>query len=444
MQTTIRRIIPLSRVAEARATAHKWATWAYRNGVPAPVVDISETVAAQHEVQYRDRIAEDVPSNWWTQNIFTEESAARFSARTLLDACDTIVVRIRTREYVELTLTTERTQTEDGCVLAGVLTRIGDSVVATCCPGETMPAAIADRCGSCDHCGTARIRRETFVLRKRNGTYMVVGRGCLRPTLGVSPAQMMAEITMAEKLRSFSDRDPVGTARVVEAESLGHVLRAAIVAMRRSGGYKSVKHRDSTRGTVGLILDGVPASDSELAQELAAMRAEMTQADVAEEADRVWKWALAIDPQEMIDFRQTMRQIAAAGLVSRRTMSAAVFMPAAWSQSLGADPIVRSHLPKLVDEPVGSVGDAVTVSVFPIAVRQIQTNWGPSTFVRARTQDGRNCCWYTTSVKALDAVESAIAARSPLLVSGRVKAIREATADDEKTKRTVLSRVRVL
>ena len=51
-------------------------------------------------------------------------------------------------------------------------------------PGETCPVAYRDIVGRCDHCQTARRRKETFVVRDEAGNHKCVGRQCLKDFLG--------------------------------------------------------------------------------------------------------------------------------------------------------------------------------------------------------------------------------------------------------------------
>jgi len=61
-------------------------------------------------------------------------------------------------------------------------------------PGETCPTAYMapDAVGRCDHCGTNRRRKQTFVVRHKDGTHKAVGRQCIKDFLGHEDPKMLA------------------------------------------------------------------------------------------------------------------------------------------------------------------------------------------------------------------------------------------------------------
>ena len=64
------------------------------------------------------------------------------------------------------------------------------SVMVHSVPGETVPAEFFNATKVCDHCNKHRTRTETFVVEKDDGTYMQVGRSCLRDFFGHEPERI--------------------------------------------------------------------------------------------------------------------------------------------------------------------------------------------------------------------------------------------------------------
>lgn len=433
---TITKTIPAARVAEARKRAQRWAAWAVKQGIPAPEVAISEPAVTYSVEECR-------AGEWSVIHLYDREDTASFAMGTILGDRPGAKLRCSEIAVCEMTVTAQRLQTEDGCVLAGVLRRSGDAVVPTCVPGQTFPAAICDRFGECDHCQTRRRRRETFVLRRRNGTYICVGRGCLRPTLGFSPAQLLSEIALRDKVGRL-DAETGRVRRTEDVYTIDRVVRASIVAMRSAGGYLPSRAANSTRGRVHDLLTAMPPANSEWAEALRDLRNQMDTDEVREEARQAIEWAQSIPESTTVDFRLTMRSLAQSGIVTSRFIGAACYLPVAYAKEAGEDLVLRSHLPARVNSFIGEPDEVVEVTVFPIAMRVVPTGFGPSTIVTGRTDDGRDVRWFTTSGPAIDKLQEAIDSRGTVVARGRVKQhqVRE-TSRDDKARFTLLGRVRL-
>lgn len=75
----------------------------------------------------------------------------------------------------------------DGWRMVAVLDAAPAGVVARTVPGEDLGGWRPDNL-VCDHCGTTRARRATYVVRHDDGTVRQVGSNCLEAFLGLKPA----------------------------------------------------------------------------------------------------------------------------------------------------------------------------------------------------------------------------------------------------------------
>lgn len=68
-----------------------------------------------------------------------------------------------------------------GYTLVGTIVHYPEGLnVFRCAPGEKIPESYREACPRCDHCGTLRNRKDTFLLRDMDGILMQIGRNCLK------------------------------------------------------------------------------------------------------------------------------------------------------------------------------------------------------------------------------------------------------------------------
>lgn len=113
-------------------------------------------------------------------------------------------------------------------------------------PGEQAPAEYREGPARCDHCHTARDRRQTFILRHDSGTTKQCGRSCLKDFLGVASAESFANqaelIGLMNKLISgAAGRDEGDMSAVRNAGYALEDFLAHVAAEVREVGYTSRK-----------------------------------------------------------------------------------------------------------------------------------------------------------------------------------------------------------
>lgn len=71
---------------------------------------------------------------------------------------------------------------------------LGEERLISCVPGESCPEKYRSGDFTCEHCDTARRRKEVFVLSHKCGKHIQVGRQCIKDFLGgLGPEQLLAE-----------------------------------------------------------------------------------------------------------------------------------------------------------------------------------------------------------------------------------------------------------
>lgn len=268
-------------------------------------------------------------------------------------------------------------------------------------PGEVCPVEFRNvSLTRCDHCHTARSRKDVFVLRHDNGEYKVVGRNCLGDFLGhASPEALLnaAEFLFdADETLGGCESDlwGAGGGAYLYELPLERFVGMTYLWIRRFG-WVPRRHADvSTADRVWNFL--LPArSESEAYERKALIRKNNL---VVEEGDLDWirgaiEWGRAL-PTNKSDYIYNLGVACRAGLVTSRTSGIVASLVNAYKRHLGEE-AKRKAAPtrKHVGTPKkreGFAGVAVTGS------RSFETVYGTTTLVTFETGDGNILKWFAS------------------------------------------------
>ena len=441
MTDPITRHIPASSLPALRKQLDKWTRYAERHGIPPVRVDIVEDDRIEFIVE---RLLGLTNQNWTSVGILPSLSDAEYAVAKERIAFPLAAMRIRQRSWHLVSIAAETLQTEDGCVLVGMICRSATGNPIPMSIGTTqIPTAILAKCGTCDHCKTVRKRRDTFVLIDRNGFFRCVGRSCLRPCLGIDPERVISAVGVASLPDEMRDPDPSKDHVVRETFwSVDAVIRASLVVMDQNGGayVRSDHHTGGTRAAVRMIL-----SESDLDDLPALLRRRMEDPSVKEEASRVVDWCRSLPVGETVSLVDTMREIALDGSCPQRMLGIACYIAAAYRKEQG---FVGGgdRLPRATTEILGQEGDELDLLIHVTAMRGVESSWGQSTLILGRTDRGHLLSWFTTSRKLLEACRSSQETGEPIAVRarlGRVTPPREGAEGADAFPRHGLRSVRV-
>ena len=94
----------------------------------------------------------------------------------------------------------------DGWCFVGTLDYTENGNIFRSVPDKEIPEIFRNVKPKCDHCKSKRSRKNTFILKHEGGTYMQVGRQCLRDFLGhQSPEQIAWRFQWLLDLRTWSE-----------------------------------------------------------------------------------------------------------------------------------------------------------------------------------------------------------------------------------------------
>lgn len=223
----------------------------------------------------------------------------------------------------------------------------GETLVATL-PGEKIPTAYRWASNQCDHCGAARRRNATFLIRndEDGGKLYQVGRNCLAdflPRWDRDPRNLArwAEVWGAFWVDVGGAEDPEwgGSFRAEWMLPLEDFLAATSLLMRDGGWLSRGAARD--RGEVVATADRVMTylrDPSEWAGTERERLGQPTDADKARAASVV-EWAeesLLSDDESLSDYEHNLSVVVRLGFVRMRHVGLAASMIRAWQRATGA------------------------------------------------------------------------------------------------------------
>ena len=281
---------------------------------------------------------------------------------------------------------------------AGAVIRTAPGVVEV--PNDSIKA------GVCEHCGTTRPRRHTYLVRDFNGTLKQVGKTCLKDFLGWNAYPVFIDLESVEEDLLGSFEGWGGRSFDFQLIDLARVVFAATDTF----GYARATDPRPTRDLVATILDYRKGAE-ELLEQIADRFLEDEQ--VLERLTIVRESLTA-----PTGFEANLATILAGEVVERQHLGLAATVGLVYGKAVAA---------ALVDETsghesqwIGAVGDRVEVAGVVAQVTAIQGYYGTTLLVLLEAGDGDRVKMFTTAGWA-DVVEIGEAVK----VAGVVKAHEE-------------------
>ena len=192
----------------------------------------------------------------------------------LIATVDTVLV-----EVFDLTIDGDEIR-KDGYTVVAKIEHLEGGNVVNGFGADVKPAWRTASC-NCEHCGTLRDRRLTFIVRHEDGSEKQVGRSCLKDYCGIDPHAIgyrneLEEILISDDIASYDfERRPVQ-----EAYSTVEILALAISTIKRQGYVKSGEP-NSNKGQIAEACKGYRPTEAELdaAKKLAQAIAEIDEDD---------------------------------------------------------------------------------------------------------------------------------------------------------------------
>lgn len=221
-------------------------------------------------------------------------------------------------------------------VEAGVITRpVPDAPVVDLSQFRGLKAPI------CDQCGTRRQRKDVFVLRNEDGSYLkVIGRNCLAAFIGIDPAGALSYIDSAPESRDFdgfSNQPEEWRFASTQVVALASAAVATFGWVSKAAAWDS-KH-GSTADVVATCLYPLPTNKQAREQAIAVREAIAAKLEAdgganraVERAEEVLAW-VRDEVREEGEYLTNLKRILSANTVGGRNLGLAVSAVSAWARA---------------------------------------------------------------------------------------------------------------
>lgn len=322
---------------------------------------------------------------------------------------------------------------KSGWKMVAALDFIESGVIVRAVPGESLEGWERPSELWCDHCERKRGRNRSFVVRSDEGEIKQVGSSCLGAFIGFSPSMAFFWLGFADEV-SGAVEESSGHRGVDRVWSIESVIRTAYVIS--DGGKSYVRSRDFDRVPTSHGVSRVLAFTRGHGPHREEQEAEV--ADIRHRADEV--------PSEIVeeiiefgkgleggsDYAVNMRVLLDGDHVGPRHVAILSSLVAVWAREMGiraerkAAPVLNEWIEGEVKQRLRGLKVVVTKVVY------IDGDYGLSSLVLFRDEEGRSCKWFASGAKDFEPGDE-------LVIDGTIKGFDEY----EGTKQTQFTRCTV-
>lgn len=276
----------------------------------------------------------------------------------------------------------------NGYTFVALVEWIGDASVVTGSP--TYEGAPVDRStlvkGACDHCGTVRPRKSVVIVETESGERKQVGKSCVKDFLG--DALTLSWFRTGDPFEELDGYTGIGT----PLENTFETLTAAASVVRQRGWVSKANAEFIDKASTASVVEFFQGRKPDKAHEAREWEALHAGFDAAVDGataqaalefaqtlqDSEWAANLkAVIAEEWFDPKHLGLVVSLAGVYARSQQKAA---------EEAADPVV--------EEPFGSVGDKVTLTLKVVSSSVFETQYG-ITYANTFTGEGHRFKWLT-------------------------------------------------
>jgi len=285
----------------------------------------------------------------------------------------------------------------NGWAFVARLEHTAEGVVTACAPGESLPPAYREAKPVCEHCGTARRRAETFVLRAPTGELSQIGRNCLAEFLACDASRLVHAAELALWLAQHAvdaefdpEDDGIGGSWFGRGDIRIEWFVACAVASIAQYGYHKSGTDQPTRADASWRANppfGACAREREL------WRAAQPTEEQRARAAQIVAWAQAL-AGDLSDYEHNLRIAARLPVVGKHA-GVLASLPVAYERAMGIE-LDKKAAPRKVSEFWGELGKRSEVTVTLVKLVEIDSRWANPTLCIFVTADGAKLIWFAS------------------------------------------------
>ena len=322
----------------------------------------------------------------------------------------------------------------DGWAMAATIQHEAEGNILRTVPGfeTTLPIHFRSCDTACEHCGTNRVRKDTYVLQSEADEWKQVGRNCLADFLRTGDAAGWAE--MAEILASLAGEMEgfEGMGEFSCGEHTGFSLLALLAQVacivRQDGWCSRTEARNAFGGKQATVDAATPFFSAKALQYMDSAKIEKyqrTEPDEQRAADAI-AWAQALETAVDNDYLWNLRVVSHREFIGYREVGLAGSMIAAYNRHLEQELKRKYEREQSLDEHFGTPGKRETFTLTVIGTREIEGNYGLTTLIRFRDPAGRIATWFCSG-SAPDEMEldATVAVKATVKAHGEYQGMRQ-------------------
>jgi len=331
----------------------------------------------------------------------------------------------------------------NGWKFVGKLTHdgAGDYVTVLSAPTMEVPKKFRKSKGTCDHCKTARYRKDTFVISK-DGKFMEIGRSCLKdffPTVNiewvVSYFKYVDDMLKSDNFEDYtSERSP----KFRPTAGLELILMVTNAVIREDGWMSGTaaktimeKNPDVYVSPTSMKVEG----DVALKMGLRSLYRNEKELVLTDKDEEIAPKVINFVRNEMYgdnDYVYNMKNFFSNDIVDMRYIPFIASAVSAYTRSIEKE--AEMKVKKAVSNYVGTIGEKITADVEVLAAKYVSSYYGSSLLVRMVDDVGNTFTTFYSGYKFEPKVGD------KFTIKGTVKAHKEFKG----WKNTMLTRVKMV
>lgn len=332
----------------------------------------------------------------------------------------------------------------NGWELIGVIERQHSEPVFRSVPGKEIPVSYRESSATCEHCNTARYRKQNFVMMNtESGKYKLIGRNCLSDFLGgMDPNRVAVHLEWASELQDIATDEPNEKSWGIKKTYISQFLTITAIAIRVYG-WVSVKAANAYNDTI----DDDDDDDDRNMMESTSMRV-MQQMNArpkysdeklenATDADKQMvedakAWIMGLDDDS--EYVQNLKIIVNDEYIVDREFGLAVSLIGSYQRHLEREANIK-HDEKAKQESkwFGQIKKREEFVLTLSGTHEFGTEWGTTTIHRFTDEGGNIAVWFASNGSEMEIGQTY-----------KVKATVKDHDDYKGTQQTILNRVAML
>lgn len=280
----------------------------------------------------------------------------------------------------------ERLVCHDGWQVVASIEHLAGGNVVTTFSGASDPAWFTVS-GRCDHCGTNRVRKYTFIVRNDGGEYKQVGKSCLKDFTGISPADcaLWAEVRELDISQNDTGMPAPSADRGL---SVQEVIAHACDSITALGYIKSCETSSTKSDIISRLGISTPSSDS------------------VEEAKKIIQWVRETYANkgrlELSELESNWLTLCMDEYTTRKHIGYLAYLPVAYRKDMAKKEEARKvEMAGKCSEFVGNVGERITFTAKTAGVlTSWDSQWGTTYLIQFTDENGNIFKWFASKFDA--------------------------------------------